>query len=82
VFRPRGCDRCGSTGYRGRNGIFEIIEMSGKVRDLIAENTDSNVIQRAAGEAGMTTMIDDAIAKCRDGTTSVDEVLRVTTVGV
>jgi general secretion pathway protein E len=82
VFKPRGCDRCGGTGYRGRNGIFEIIEMSGKVRDLITENTDSNVIQRAAGAAGMTTMIDDAIAKCRDGTTSVDEVLRVTTIGV
>ena len=82
VFRPRGCDRCGGTGYRGRNGIFEIIEMSGKVRDLITENTDSNVIQRAAGAAGMTTMIDDAIAKCRDGTTSVAEVLRVTTIGV
>jgi general secretion pathway protein E len=82
IFKPRGCDRCGGTGYRGRSGIFEIIEMTGSVRDLITEHTDSNVIQRAAVSAGMTTMIDDAVAKCRDGTTSVAEVLRVTTIGV
>lgn len=82
VFKPRGCDRCGGTGYRGRSGIFEIIEMTGNVRELITEHTDSNVIQRAAAAVGMTTMIDDAIAKCRDGTTSVAEVLRVTTIGV
>jgi general secretion pathway protein E len=82
VFKPRGCDRCGGTGYRGRSGIFEIIEMTGGVRDLITEHTDSNVIQRAAIAAGMTTMMEDAVAKCRDGTTSVAEVLRVTTIGV
>ena len=81
VFEPHGCDRCGGTGYRGRSGIFEIIEMTESVRDLITEHTDSAVIQRAAIKAGMATMIDDAIAKCRMGVTSAAEVLRVTTVG-
>ncbi len=81
VFEPHGCDRCGGTGYRGRNGIFEIIEMTGKVRDLITEHTDSEVIHRAAVDAGMMTMVEDAIAKCRTGVTSAAEVLRVTTVG-
>jgi general secretion pathway protein E len=81
VYEPHGCDRCGGTGYRGRNGIFEIIEMTGPVRDLITEHTDSEVIHRAAVEAGMMTMVEDAIAKCRTGVTSAAEVLRVTTVG-
>ena len=81
VFEPHGCDRCGGTGYRGRSGIFEIIEMTEGVRDLITEHTDSAVIQRAAAKSGMATMIDDAIAKCRTGVTSAAEVLRVTTVG-
>jgi general secretion pathway protein E len=81
VYQPHGCDRCGSTGYRGRNGIFEIIEMTGGVRDLITEHTDSEVIHRAAVKAGMMTMVEDAIAKCRIGVTSAAEVLRVTTVG-
>jgi general secretion pathway protein E len=81
VYEPHGCDRCGGTGYRGRNGIFEIIEMTGRVRDLITEHTDSEVIHRAAVDAGMMTMVEDAIIKCRTGVTSAAEVLRVTTVG-
>jgi general secretion pathway protein E len=81
VFEPAGCERCGGTGYRGRSGIFEIIEMSGDIRNLITGHTDSEIVQRAAVAAGMTTMIEDAIAKCRAGTTSVAEVLRVTTIG-
>lgn len=81
VFEPCGCERCGGTGYRGRIGIFEIIEMVGAIRDLITEHTDSEVIHRAAANAGVTSMIDDAIIKCRSGVTSAAEVLRVTTVG-
>jgi general secretion pathway protein E len=81
VFEPRGCDRCGDAGYRGRGGIFELIEMSSSVRELITERTDSEVIHRAAVAAGMATMIDDAIAKCRAGITSPAEILRVATVG-
>src|SRR5690348_10125586 len=81
VFEPHGCDRCGGTGYRGRSGIFEIIEMTGAIRNLITGHTDSEVIHTASVKAGMSTMIDDAIAKCRAGVTSAAEVLRVTTVG-
>jgi len=81
VYEPGGCERCGGTGYRGRSGIFEIIEMSGNIRNLITGHTDSEVIHRAAVEAGTMTMVDDAIAKCRAGVTSAAEILRVTTVG-
>jgi general secretion pathway protein E len=80
VFEPKGCERCGGTGYRGRIGVFEILEISGELRDRIDNRADSGALDALATRAGMTTMIQDAIAKCRDGTTSVAEVLRVTTV--
>jgi general secretion pathway protein E len=80
VCEPHGCERCGGTGYRGRLGVFEVIETTEEVRTLIAPHTDSGTIERAAATAGMTSMIDDAVAKCRAGVTSAAEVLRVTTV--
>src|SRR3954470_8323406 len=81
VHHPVGCERCSGTGYRGRVGVFEVLETNAEVRSLIGPRTDSNTIERAAIGAGMTTMIDDAVAKCRAGVTSAAEVLRVTTVG-
>ncbi|MDB5617786.1 ATPase, T2SS/T4P/T4SS family [Tardiphaga sp.] len=80
VYRAAGCERCGGTGYRGRNGVFEILEMSDEVRNLIGPQTDSHAIDRAAISAGMTTMLGDAIGKCRTGMTTVPEVFRVTTI--
>jgi len=80
VFSPKGCERCGGVGYRGRVGVFEILEVMGEVRDLIGPNSESGALDAAAIRAGMTTMIDDAVAKCRAGVTSVAEALRVTTI--
>jgi general secretion pathway protein E len=80
VCEPAGCERCGGTGYRGRSGVFECLEMTETVRGLIRSDTDSGVIEDAAVKSGMTTMIEDAVAKCRAGVTSAAEVLRVTTV--
>ena len=80
VCEPAGCERCGGTGYRGRSGVFECLEMTEPVRKLIGANTDTGIVEEAAIQAGMTTMIDDAVAKCRAGVTSAAEVLRVTTV--
>lgn len=80
VHEARGCERCGGTGYRGRNGVFEILEMSDEVRTLIGPQTDSHSIDAAAMRGGMTTMLEDAVAKCRAGLTTVPEVFRVTTV--
>lgn len=75
-----GCDRCSGTGYRGRHGAFEVLEMSPEMRKLVQPKTDADSLDRAAMQAGMTTMMQDAVAKCRAGTTTVDEVLRATTV--
>jgi general secretion pathway protein E len=79
IHEAGGCERCGGTGYRGRNGVFEILEMSEEVRKLIGPQTDSHVVDSAAMAGGMTTMLADAIAKCRSGLTTVPEVFRVTT---
>jgi len=79
VYEAQGCERCGGTGYRGRLGIFEILEITEELRALIGASTDASTIDRAAVRAGMTTMVDDGAAKCRAGVTSAAEVLRVTT---
>jgi general secretion pathway protein E len=80
VHLPCGCERCGGTGYRGRLGVFEVLELTNDLRELIGEKTDGLKIDEMAIRAGMTTMLDDGIAKCRAGLTSPAEILRVTTV--
>jgi len=77
LYAPAGCERCGGTGYRGRNGVFEIIEMNQELRSLIGAAAKSDEVERAALRGGMTTMLDDAVAKCRAGITSPAEALRV-----
>ena len=80
VHEACGCERCGASGFRGRGGVFEVLEIAGEVRNLIGSHTDANLLDQAAIKAGMTTMLDDAVAKCRAGVTTVPEMLRVTTV--
>ena len=79
VHEPGGCERCSGTGYRGRTGVFEVLETSDEVRSLVGARADSGSIMRVARAAGMTTMFEDGVAKCRTGVTSAAEVLRVTT---
>jgi general secretion pathway protein E len=78
IYRPGGCERCGGTGYRGRAGIFELLELTDDVRPLVGAEADASLIDSAAIRAGMTTMLDDAVQKCRLGITAAPEVLRVT----
>jgi len=79
VHTPKGCERCGGNGYRGRLGVFEVLELNDELRGLIGERTDGLKIDQAAIRAGMTTMLDDGLAKCRTGLTGPAEILRVTT---
>jgi len=78
VFEPKGCERCAGAGYRGRVGVFEALEVEGEVRACVGQQIDAMALDQAARRAGLTTMMDDAIAKCRDGVTTVAEALRVT----
>jgi general secretion pathway protein E len=80
VHEASGCERCGGSGYRGRAGVFELLEIGDEVRDLIGSHSSASMLDRAAINAGMVTMLDDAVAKCRAGVTTVAETLRVTTV--
>jgi general secretion pathway protein E len=81
IHNPTGCERCNGTGYRGRTGVFEILEVTDEIRRLIKSTPDSGTIRRAAMDAGMTTMFEDGAAKCLAGITSAAEVFRVTTIG-
>jgi len=80
IFDPVGCERCGNVGYRGRIGVFEVLEMNEEVRALVEEQSDWESIDKVAIRNGMTTMVEDGLAKCLSGMTSAAEILRVTTV--
>jgi general secretion pathway protein E len=78
VGHPKGCEWCGFTGYRGRQGLFEALAVSPIVREGIKPKSETAEIERLAREGGMTTMVEDGVAKCRAGVTTIDEVFRVT----
>jgi type II secretory ATPase GspE/PulE/Tfp pilus assembly ATPase PilB-like protein len=77
LYRGRGCTRCGNTGYRGRTGAFEILVVDPSIHAMIRERADSRLVKQAAVAAGMTTLMEDALAKALFGHTSLEEVLRV-----
>jgi general secretion pathway protein E len=80
LHEPGRCERCGGSGYRGRIGVFEVLAVTEEIRNLVTSTTDASAIDKVAMAAGMTTMFDDGVYKCRAGLTSPSEVLRVTTV--
>jgi general secretion pathway protein E len=78
VYHPQGCEWCGSTGFRGRQGLFEVMEVTSTMRRAIGPKTEAADLEQIARSEGMSTMIEDGVAKCRAGVTTVDEVFRVT----
>src|SRR5262249_9656904 len=78
AMKGRGCDRCSGTGYKGRVGLFEIMEISEHLRDLVISNAQIADIRRAATEEGMSTLRNSGLMKVRDGVTTLDEVVRET----
>ena len=77
LYRGRGCEECGGSGYLGRIGIFETLPISSKIASLVLENADSNTMEKEAIEEGMITMKQDGYFKVLKGVTTVEEVLRV-----
>jgi type IV pilus assembly protein PilB len=77
-YRKRGCPRCNQTGYKGRIGIFQLLEMSEQLSSLAAKHASREEIERAALSEGMRTLWDDGIAKVSAGLTSIEELARVT----
>jgi len=78
IHLPEGCELCSNTGFRGRKGVFEVINVTPAFRSAIRPGCDVTELEKMAAREGMTTMTADGLAKCRAGLTTVDEVFRVT----
>ena len=77
-YKGSGCDRCGGEGYKGRVGIYEVLEVTEAIQKAILANSTANEIERVAKSEGMYDMMTDGIIKAIQGTTTIEEILRVT----
>ena len=78
LYRGAGCPECQGTGYKGRLGIFEMMEMDGELRDMAFHRTATNKIRDQAIASGMRTLMQDGVRKVLQGVTTIDEVIRIT----
>ena len=76
-MKGRGCQHCGKSGHRGRLGIFELMMMTSKIRELAFQGAPTQDIRRAAVNLGMSVMFEDGVRKVAKGITTFDEVFRV-----
>ncbi len=79
AYEPVGCSRCGNTGYRGRVGLYSVMRMTERIKDMTVNQASQAEISNVARQEGMATLREDGLAKARAGLTSFDEVVRVTT---
>ncbi len=77
-FRGRGCKQCNNEGYKGRVGIYEVLEMNDELSKSILEHGDAESLREVAIKQGMVTMIQDGLVKAKSGITTIEEILRVT----
>jgi type IV pilus assembly protein PilB len=77
LYRPVGCPKC-SNGYKGRCGIYELLEMSSELRDMTFNKTPSKDLRNKARSEGMVSLQEDAVRKLLSGITTIEEILRVT----
>ena len=80
LYKPKGCDYCGHTGYRGRVAIYEIILMNDKLREMVARGASLGDIKDKIKELGVKTLLRSGIKKAEEGLTSIEEVLSITLV--
>jgi general secretion pathway protein E len=78
MYRPRGCNECSNTGYKGRAAISEVLVVNDNIRKMIVNHERSKVIQQEAMKNGMKTLWQDGLAKVAAGITSLNELERVT----
>lgn len=77
-YKGRGCKHCGNSGYKGRIGIYEVLEVDELMAKLILKRASSDEINKAGKEKGMISMLQDGFMKIKQGITTVEEILRVT----
>jgi type IV pilus assembly protein PilB len=78
-YRGAGCERCFHNGYYGRTGIFELLEMNERLREVVARRAAADELRAAAVEGGMVPMLQDGLEKAKQGVTTVEELMRVVT---
>jgi type II secretory ATPase GspE/PulE/Tfp pilus assembly ATPase PilB-like protein len=77
LYKGSGCKICSETGFSGRVGIFEILEIKANIREAVIHETSDNHLMKIAQQNGMETMLEDGIKKAMTGITTLSEVLRV-----
>jgi type IV pilus assembly protein PilB len=80
LWGPKGCSKCNNTGYKGRVALYEVMEMTGNMREMILQGASTDELRKQAIDEGMLTLRQSGLQKARDGMTSLEEVLKVTVV--
>lgn len=78
AYKPVGCNVCHNTGYKGRVGLFEVMEVTDEIKDLILAKAHSKELKKKSIEQGMITLRRSGLIKIKEGITSIEEVLRET----
>jgi len=78
LYKGKGCGTCDNTGYHGRVGIYEVLDLTNELKDLVNNRASGTSIAEAAIKGGMVTMKQDGILKAIEGITSIEEIWRVT----
>ena len=77
-YRGKGCKECNHEGYKGRIGIYEVLEVTPEISNLIIKNATDTELKEVAKKQNMLTMLEDGFIKAKQGITTIEEVLRVT----
>ena len=77
LYKPRGCDHCGGTGFSGRLAIFELMQMNNEIRTLAFDRAATNKIRKAAINSGMKSLLADGKIKVLNGVTTAEEIVKV-----
>ncbi len=77
LYRGSGCDHCRQTGYKGRTGVYELLVVTDRIRELVVRRAPATEIRDAARSEGFRTMRDDGVQKVLEGVTTIEEILRV-----
>lgn len=77
IYKSIGCEKCKNRGYQGRVGIYEVLEITSKLREALAENKNTEVLYKIAKQEGFKLMIEDGIEKVKEGLTDISELMKV-----
>jgi type IV pilus assembly protein PilB len=78
IYQAVGCERCGDRGYKGRQGVYELMEMTPQLRELTFASAHTSELRTCAIKGGMNTLQMDGVRKILDGITTIEEILKIT----